>query len=392
MSPETANLLITGISPSVKLIKDMGALSFDYLPPELPHRESQLNALRALFVNVLEGGSQNAILQGRVGTGKTASARLFAEELVKKMAGKGRILRYVHVNCRSRSTAHAVLFQITRGFDRNFPGRGFSEDEMLTTIQGKMETEKSHLLLVLDELDYLLQRSGSELIYKLTRFSEYTGKGQNISVIGISQRDALFFMDEASRSTFKRSNVIRYPAYTASELTDILEQRAALAFYGGAVKMDAVKLIAGHSSREGDARQAIELLEKAGLIAESEDADYVGAEHARKALSEVSAPVDERVIESMGKHESMALIAIMRLLRDRDECSTGEAEEEYRAVCEEFGEKARAHTQFWKYLNRLEMEGLISAETVAEKGRTKKISSELPAEEVLNILYGRLGR
>lgn len=374
----------------MKLIKDMGALSFEYLPPTLPHRETQINSMRTLFLRVLEGESQNVLLQGRVGTGKTASARLFSEELVKKMAEKGKLLRYVHVNCRSRSSAHAILYQITRSFDRRFPGRGFSEDEMLGTIQGKMGAEKSHLLIILDELDYLLQRSGSELIYKLTRFSEYTEKPQNISIIGISQRDALLLMDEASKSTFRRSNIIRYPPYTAGELADILEQRVSLAFYGGTVKRDAIELIAEHSAREGDARQAIELLEKAGLIAESTGAESVGAEHARKAISDIGEPLDERAIEALSTHESLALISIMRVLKKRGKVSTGDAEKEYRAVCEEFGEKPRAHTQFWKYLNSLELNGLISTEIVSEKGRTKSISSELPADEVLDILYRRM--
>ncbi len=374
----------------MKLIKDMGALSFDYLPPELPHRERQLNILKALFAKVLGGSAQNAILQGRVGTGKTVSARLFCEKLSKEMAEKGKMLRYVHVNCRSRSSSHAVLYQITASFDRRFPGRGFSDDEMLNTIQGKMEAEKSHLVVILDELDYLLQRSGSELIYKLTRFSEYTGKGQNISIIGISQRDSLILMDEASRSTFKRSNIIRYPPYNAAELMDILRQRVELAFYTGAVSTDAIKLIAEVSGREGDARHAIELLEKAGLIAESEDAKELTAEHVRKALSDIGVPIDAEVLESLSKHESLVLLAIMRILRKKGETSTGDAEEEYRAVCEEFGEEPRAHTQFWKYLNSLELNGLVSTEIVAEKGRTKRITSELPAEELIEMIYGRL--
>ncbi len=372
----------------MRLIKDPAPLSFDYLPPALPHRERELNALRALFRKVLEGGAQNAILQGRVGTGKTASARLFAEELRKEMAERHRNLIYVHVNCRARSSSHSVLTQIIRSFDDRFIGRGFSEDEMLNTIDTKLMD--SHLLLVLDELDYLLQRSSSEIIYKLTRFSEYTGREQNISVIGISQRDVLLLMDSASRSTFKRSNIIKYPAYSASELEDIIEQRVELAFYQGTVRDDAISLIARHSAGEGDARQAIELLEKAGLIAEAERSEYVGPEHVRMALSEVGTPIDEDVLESLGKHELLTLMAILRLLRNRGECSMGEAEEEYRAICEEFGEKPRGHTQFWKYINSLAKEGLIDSEVRAEKGRTTVISTELPVTDTLEVIQERL--
>ncbi len=373
----------------MRLIKDQRALSFDYVPPELPHREEQLNALRALFLPLLEGGAQNAILQGRVGTGKTASARLFAEELRKKMAERRRNLIYVHVNCRARSSSHAVLSQIVRSFDDRFPGRGFSDDEMLHTIDGKLKG--SHMLLILDELDYLLQRSSSSLIYKLTRFSEYTGREQDISIIGISQRDVLFLMDEASRSTFKRSNIIRYSPYRVEELEDIIRQRVKLAFYEGTVSDDAVHLIAVHSAKEGDARQAIELLEKSGLIAESKRDDKVRAEHVRLALSEIGTPIDENVLDNLEKHEIMALLGVLRALRKKGTCSTGEAEREYRAVCEEYGEKWRAHTQFWKYLKRLEMDGLIGSEIVSEGGRTRKIFTELPVSETIEMLEKRIG-
>ncbi len=37
----------------------------------------------------------------------------------------------------------------------------------------------------------------------------------------------------------------------------------------------------------------------------------------------------------------------------------GEAEQAYEIVCEEYGEKRRAHTQLWKYVRDLDALGLI---------------------------------
>ena len=73
-------------------------------------------------------------------------------------------------------------------------------------------------------------------------------------------------MDEAARSSFKRSNVLRLPPYTAPQLMDILSERVRLGFHKGTVAPDAVELIADIAAEEGDARYAIELLEHAGRL------------------------------------------------------------------------------------------------------------------------------
>ena len=62
---------------------------------------------------------------------------------------------------------------------------------------------------------------------------------------------------------------------------------------------------------------------------------------------------------------------------------TGEAEEGYAVACEEFGERKRGHTQFWKYLKELDALGLIDAKVSRNGmvGKTTMISlPEIPAK------------
>ncbi|HVO77518.1 MAG TPA: cell division control protein 6, partial [Methanomassiliicoccales archaeon] len=78
------------------------------------------------------------------------------------------------------------------------------------------------------------------------------------------------------------------------------------------------------------------------------------------------------------------LLSIARAIRDQAYVTTGEVEKVYRIAAEENGEKPRAHTQFWAYIQDLANEGLISSRVVADTtggGRTTYISlPDIPAK------------
>jgi cell division control protein 6 len=75
--------------------------------------------------------------------------------------------------------------------------------------------------------------------------------------------------------------------------------------------------------------------------------------------------------------------------------STGDIENFYQIVCEEYGEKPRGHTQFWKYLKTLKTLDAVNMKIQASsQGRTQLISLEkIPAKdlakEVRNIIAKR---
>ena len=375
----------------MKLIKDSRPLSYDFLPPSLPHREMQLKEMETLFSRVeRQWLGQNILLKGRVGTGKTASARIFCGRFSESAGAAGRKVICAYVNCRSRTTTHSVIYSIAGIFNPKLPDIGYSDEYLLKTVEQGLEKERAHLIVILDEVDYIIRRSGSDIIYRLGRFSEFTGKAQNISMIAISQQDATLLMDDASRSTFKRSNTVDFPPYSADELADIISQRAGLSLYTGAISDESVGLLAKICSEEGDARYAIELLERAALMAETEGAGEIGPEHVRRAASSGKSLISAEDIEALTRQELMVLMAVLRTLKNRSEASTGEVEKEYRAVCEEFGESPRGHTQFLKYLDSLKISGLIDTEISSVRGRTRSIRTSAPTVELMRIIEKRL--
>ncbi len=379
--------------PSV--FKDRSKVSFDYVPEKLPHREAQLQRLFSIFRPLAEaGGTSNAFLWGSVGTGKTHTARRFCLELQRYANERGRGLDFVPVNCRQKMGDDAVLLHILKHFDAHTPERGFSIAEKYEILRRHLEKRNLHLIVILDEVDALLKRTGSDLIYTFSRFGEEGAKAM-VSLLLISQRkDTLERMDAASLSTFRRTSAVEFPKYSKEELEDILGIRVDLAFFPGAVDREIVELIADLAS-EGDARYAIEILEKGGLLADEERADAVLPEHVRGARASVTmSDVAERLAQ-LDRTRQIVLLGIARRIRKKTYITTGEAEEAYELTCEEFHEKPRGHTQFWKYVKDLDALGLIDAKISGEGvvGKTTLISvPEVPAKVLADNLERMLKR
>jgi len=345
------------------VFKDQRTLSFDYVPQKLVHREAQMKKLAMLYKPVVESNlSQNAVLTGSVGTGKTATAKRFCMDLKDFAEKQQKAVDWVLVNCRQRNSESSAVLHIVNHFQPNFPDRGFSITEMLRILRKDLEKRKVHLVIVLDEADMLLKKAGSDIIYKLTRFGEEKVEGKElVSLILISQKNVFEMLDASSTSTFKRTNVVEFGKYSLEELRDIVKSRTMLALHDGAIEDDSINLIAEVSSEWGDARFAIEILEKAGMLADEESAGKISVEHVRGAKAEAYSSITESKLAGLDEHQKLALLAIARTSRGKAYITTGEAESTYKVACEEYGEKARAHTAFWGLMKDLDMLGVVSA-------------------------------
>jgi cell division control protein 6 len=345
------------------VFKDQRTLSFDYVPQKLVHREAQMKKLAMLYKSVVESNlSQNAVLTGSVGTGKTATAKRFCMNLKDFAEKQQKAVDWVLVNCRQRNSESSAVLHIVNHFQPNFPDRGFSITEMLRILRKDLEKRKVHLVIVLDEADMLLKKAGSDIIYKLTRFGEEKVEGKElVSLMLISQKNIFEMLDASSTSTFKRTNVVEFGKYSLEELRDIVKSRTMLALHDGAIDDDSINLMAEVSSEWGDARFAIEILEKAGMLADEEGAGKISVEHVRGAKAEAYSSITESKLAGLDKHQKLALLAIARTSRGKAYITTGEAESAYKVACEEYGEKARAHTAFWGLMKDLDMLGVVSA-------------------------------
>lgn len=383
------------------VFKDESKLDINYIPQKLPHREKEQRLLMEFFNFILrcpERMAQRIILTGDVGTGKTALAQHFGANITSETNKRGMKFRYVHVNCREfRGSLQPILHRAVTVFRPNYPARGYSAEEILVTLTQVLDEEEAFMIITLDEFDSLIEKEGSDAVYKLTRLQEMRqGKPQRLSFIFI-MRDlkAIQQLDDSARSTLQRS-IISLERYGKPQLIDILSDRVKLAFELGAVQEDVVDLVAELAfSETGNARFGIELLWRAGKYADAEEHSSVQPECVRLAVSSIVPSLKRSELESLGYHERLFLLAVARYFKENEEvyAPLTELEKSYAIICEEFNETPNSHTQIWNYTQYLSSLGVLKTEVAMAqiKGRTTRVSlPSVPASELEKQLSASL--
>ena len=382
------------------VFKDETPLSLEFIPRNLPHRDDQMRFLTQLFRFSLDSPfstSQRVLITGDVGTGKTVLAQRFGTDLVKAARGRKVNLHYVHVNCReAKGSLFMIIKRVLTQFEPEFPKRGFAPEELLHTLMDMLDDKNMHLILALDEVEHLIRVEESTPIYNLTRIQEErVGKPIRLSLIFILRE--LEYLQKLDRSTIDtlQRNIVKLDKYSSRQLIDILQDRVNLAFKENAVTDEALELVADVGGQSGDARYAIELLWRAGKYADSEPSKQVLTDHVRKAAGSVYPMLRGEYIAALSSHEKYMLLALARVLEESQEAyaNIGTVEREYKAVCEEYNDKPRKHTQIWKYARGLGAIGVIAASKSGEgvRGKTTLLGLQsIPASTMREQLEAAL--
>ncbi|MBS3793553.1 MAG: ORC1-type DNA replication protein [Candidatus Thorarchaeota archaeon] len=364
-------------------------LSIDYVPETLPHRENELRTLARSFKTLITSPGKTShkfIIEGPVGTGKTAVTKRFAEQMLRAARRRNIHLHKIHVNCRVNKSKYLVYLRILKEFKPKFPRRGHSPEELLQLIMDVLDSEDRYLLLILDELDYFITQKGGSIVYDLTRLNDNRlNSPQRLSMIGIGRDIPLdeSAFDSSTLSTLQR-NILRFEKYNSEALYDIVSQRSEMAFKDNTVMEETLQVISDIASERGDARYAIEILWRAGKQADTERSDVVIPDFARKAKADTHPELRMEVFSTLPLQNKLLLLAAARQLKEVRSAyvTMGEVEEMYRTICEEYDEAPRAHTQIWEWVQDLNAHGVIDTKRSGEgqRGQTTLIGlSDVPA-------------
>ncbi len=368
---------------SSKIFKDREKLLPDYVPDELPHRDEQIRKLATVLAPALRGSRpSNVFIYGLTGTGKTAVAKYVLRKLAEKGGDK---LLHVYINCRQSNTNYRVLSELANGIGVKVPFTGIATSEVMKRVLTGLEARGRVVIVVLDEIDHLVKRSGDDVLYFLTRINEQLSRAK-VSIIGITN-DLKFteFLDARVKSSLGEEELV-FPPYTSAELEDILKRRAREALREEALEPGVIPLCAAIAARQnGDCRLALDLLLKAADIAERLGEEKVRVEHVRMAQKEIEKNLAVDVIKTMPLHVKLVLAAIYALDRDRvRNITTGVIYNRYVELTKLLGVEPVTQRRVSDIINELDMLGIINARVVSlgRYGRTKVIKLSVPRKSI----------
>jgi len=383
----TLDEIFEGYLKSPKLFKQRDVLDSSFVPENLPHRTDQI-----ILASVLRGGKPSNILCfGKTGTGKTAVSKHVLNTLSKKASQHGHKIEVAYLNCNSVDTNYRVFADLCSTLGIDVPFTGLATDEVFSRFRMGLDQRDSFFIVVLDEIDSLVKKSGNETLYNLTRINSEMTRAK-VSLIGISN-DLKFkeYLDPRVLSSLSEEEIVFKP-YEAPEITDILVERSHLAFKDQSLESGVINMIAAIAAQEhGDARRAIDLLRVSADIAEREGVDRIRQTHVKKAQGAIERNTITEVVSTLPLQSKMVILAIFLLETNVDETetvSTGDVYEEYSRLCRDTGKDSLTQRRVGDLINELDALGIISARVVSRgrHGRTKEIRFSVPKSLIHSIL------
>lgn len=440
MNPyDTVRNIFQAFEAPSRIFKRREVLRSTYVPDYLPHRQREIAMVASILAPALRGETPtNLLIYGKPGTGKTASANfigralteraeelsgryiktflelnrqygkettdileaaaritgyenLLGEELLKMLK---RSVHYIYINCQQVDTGYRLLAHLANHFSRDWNDRvpisGWSPDTLYEKLLERLDREGGVTVVVLDEVDRLVAKSGDDVLYTLTRINGDL-KNSKLSLVGISN-DLKFtdMLDSRVKSSLGGEELV-FPPYNAHQLRDILNQRAEMAFHPGVLEEGVIPLCAAIAAQEfGDARRALELLKVAGEIAEREGAERVTEGHVKMAQSRIEEDRIGEVIRTLPNQPKLVLFTILQMKRfggDRS-ITSGEVYDNYRFYAGMSGMRVLTARRVSEFISELTLLGLLDSRVVSfgRQGRTKVIDVKVPVKRTLSYI------
>ena len=375
------------------LFVDRNILSISFTPDKIPHRKKQIEDLGKILAPALIGSRpSNVFVYGRTGTGKSLISCYVTNELMKAAQNK---IKTVYINCKLKKVAdteYRVLATIIKELGKDVPFTGLPTDRIYKIFLDMIDSEKQILILVIDEIDALVQKTGDEIIYNLTRINQEL-KNAKICLIGITNNLSFVnTLDTRVKSSLSEEELI-FPPYNASQIKDILKQRADVAFSDGVIGEGVIGKCSALAAQEhGDARRALDLLRVAGELAERSGSIKVTTEHVDMAEDKINVDKFVEIVKTQPKQSQVVMYTILELIDGKNEVLTGDVLKSYQKNCVKYRLKPLTQRRVSDLIAELDMFGIISTKNVSRGryGRTRIINimvDETVKEKMKKVLY-----
>jgi len=363
------------------LFKNKKVFQSNFIPPELLHRDDQQEQIAGILAPGLKGQKpSNLFIYGKTGTGKTLTIKYVTQKLRELAEQRGIALKIIYLNCKLKKVAdteYRLIAQLAKEFGKELPSTGLPTDEVYNIFYSVIDKQPQIIIIILDEFDQLISKTGDEILYNLTRINAELQHTQ-ISLVGISNDIRLVdYLDQRVKSSLSEEELVFSP-YNALQIKAILHQRTEEAFNPGVIGQGVIEKCAALAAKEhGDARRALELLRVAAEVAEREKSDKVVLDHLDKAESKIERDRILDILASQPQQCQAVMYSILKINENKtDSLFTGEVYDTYKKICDQTGLRPLTQRRVSDIIAELDLLGIIHAKVISKGryGRTREIN------------------
>lgn len=363
---------------------DESLLSAEFVPTErfVDRQEELANVEYATTPMIFGRDSDNVLVRGPVGTGKSTCVEYSLRRQIRNAAEQGLSIGYASLDClETRTEAAATRSIATQLNDPKttgvaVPDSGLSTRAYHDRLRTIVRRQYDGAVVVLDRLDRL---DGERLPLLLGGADEEDQESCVVTLVTIVDTDRGHSTLSGKLGPVVGETEQWFDPYTADDLEPILDARRG-AFVDGALDPETIPRAAAlGAAGRGNAARGVALLRLAGRHADDVGRSTVGPSDVEAAADRVDQYLLESWVSVLPRHSRLVLHALARLTgteeggertddraeatNDRAEFRTVRVHEAYVDSCREFGDRPRTKRRVHDFLEDHAALGLVDQRT-----------------------------